>query len=124
MENEFFSKTRFSARLRALRGGRSQSEVAKILGLSQQKWQRIESGKNEPNLTLLVKMSVLLGTPVATLLGLDDTQIESLPPTKRMEGQLLKLERGAEEILADAKSYCDNVKSARKQFEKLKAEMT
>lgn len=123
MENEFFSKEQFSARLRALRGNRSQAEVAKILGLSQQKWQRIESGKNEPNLTLLVKMSVLLGMPVATLLGLGNTQIESPPPTKQMEGQLLKLERSAEEILASAKSYCDNVKSARKQFEKLKDAM-
>lgn len=120
MENMFFSKDKFCARLKTLRGSRSQKEIANMLGLQQQKWQRIESGKNEPNLSLLVQMSIVLNVSIPSLLGIDDTQSELRSPSRYMDSQLTTLEKGAAEILASAQSYFENVKSARKEYEKLK----
>ena len=103
MENEFFSRDRFSAKLKALRGEMSQAEVAKKLGILQQKWQRIESGKNEPDLSLLVKMSIVFKVTLSDLLAVrqPDNNIEE----SEWRSRALESER----MLKEMDGYVDKV---------------
>jgi len=64
-------KNKLGERLRELRGDRSQSAVARLLGMPQQNWQRYESGTSEPSLDVLHEICVTLGASMDWLCGLD-----------------------------------------------------
>lgn len=55
--------------LKKARGLRSQSDVAKELGLTRQQIWNYETGASEPPLNVLVKMAHLYGTSVEKLLS-------------------------------------------------------
>jgi len=65
-------KKLFCSRLRELRGVRSQAEVARLLGMPQQNWQRYETGVTEPDLGTLHRICVTLGASVDWLIGLTE----------------------------------------------------
>jgi len=52
----------------------TQEELAKLLYLSGQAIYYYESGRREPSLTTLVKLSEVLKTPITTLLGLNQKE--------------------------------------------------
>jgi transcriptional regulator with XRE-family HTH domain len=60
--------------------GLSNAEVARRVGLSERRYAHYVSGRNEPDLALLVKISGLLRTTPNDLLGFGSRQVES---TKR-----------------------------------------
>ena len=64
-------KNLFCSRLRELRGVRSQTEVARLLGINQQNWQRYETGVSEPDFEMLHRICVTLGANADWLLGMD-----------------------------------------------------
>ena len=64
----------FKFRLKDLRGSRTQKEAAKIVGIYQQKWQRLESGDNEPDLDLILKLCEKFSCSADYLLGLSESK--------------------------------------------------
>jgi len=71
----------FGERLKALRGARSQKQAAEFVGIYQQKWQRLESGDNEPDIALILKLCEKFACSSDYLLGLSeikDTKNESV----------------------------------------------
>lgn len=55
-------------KLKKARGMRSQSDVAKALGLSRQQIWNYENGTSEPPLSILIKLAELYGIRVETLI--------------------------------------------------------
>jgi len=71
----------FGARLKALRGIKSQKQAAEFVGIYQQKWQRLEAGDNEPDIALILKLCDKFSCSSDYLLGLcesKDTKNESV----------------------------------------------
>ena len=62
----------FSKRIRALRGSRSQREVAEGIGTTQQSLGRYESGKRKPDLEIIERLAVYFEVSADYLLGLND----------------------------------------------------
>lgn len=62
----------FCDRLKSVRGGRTLKEVASLLGINYQNYQRYESGEREPDLAMLHHIGVTFGVSVDWLLGLSD----------------------------------------------------
>ena len=62
------------SRIRALREDRdmNQTEMAKLLGMSQTGYSKYETGENDIPTAVLVKLSQIHGTSVDYLLGLTD----------------------------------------------------
>lgn len=72
----------FSERIRQIRNGRSQQEVADFLGVTKNKWSTWELGKYEPDLETLVQICKKFDVPSDWVLGLRDTQIADRAPQK------------------------------------------
>ena len=64
----------FKARLKALRGSKSQAEAAKLVGIYQQKWQRLEHGDTEPDIKLILDLCEKFACSSDYLLGLSETK--------------------------------------------------
>jgi len=56
------------SRLRAARGNRSASEVARLLNISYQHLWYVETGKRTPSLTLLARLCALYDIPMDRLI--------------------------------------------------------
>ena len=63
---------KFSDRLKELRGTRSQSEVADLLGIKQNAWSRYELGAATPGADMLIQICTTFGVSADWLLGLSD----------------------------------------------------
>lgn len=63
------ARMRFSKRLKELRGGRSQAEIATILGLKQPTYASYEIGSREPSMQTLVKIADFYNVSLDTLFG-------------------------------------------------------
>lgn len=61
----------FSERLRLARGDRSQAEAARLLGISPMRLSNYESGKREPDISLLKKIVESYGVSADWLIGAD-----------------------------------------------------
>jgi transcriptional regulator with XRE-family HTH domain len=61
-------------RLRQLRGKRTQSEVAKTLGITRARYSHYENGRNEPDTEMLQKIADYYGVSIDYLLGGDESQ--------------------------------------------------
>jgi transcriptional regulator with XRE-family HTH domain len=61
-------------RLRQLRGKRTQSEVAKILGITRARYSHYENGRNEPDTEMLQKIADYYKVSVDYLLGNEENQ--------------------------------------------------
>ncbi|WP_286821717.1 helix-turn-helix transcriptional regulator [Mitsuokella sp. UBA4253] len=53
--------------LTGYRGKRSQAEMAKMYGVSQQMWSRWENGENKPSVVVMKKMELDSGIPMEIL---------------------------------------------------------
>lgn len=71
----------FGSRLKSLRGSKTQKQIADFVGIYQQKWQRLESGDNEPDIALILKLCEKFACSADYLLGISeikDTKNESV----------------------------------------------
>jgi DNA-binding XRE family transcriptional regulator len=102
-------KVRIGNRLKTLRGQNSQTNMAKIMGVSQSCWQAWEVGKNEPNLTAVHDICTQFNCSSDWLLGL-----KAKTPAKN--GNTLK----NEDIGRDC-SKCDFMKTAIKMVKSQRA---
>ena len=64
----------FSDQLRRVRGSRTQTEMANLLGVKQQHYARYETGVTTPGIDVLYKFCKILGVSADVLLGLDSTR--------------------------------------------------
>lgn len=100
----------FSQRLKWLREkrGRTQKDIAEMLGISQQYYGRFEKGTGQPNLEVLAKMPKLLGESTDFLLGVTDIDSETDELMAHYLNHKYQLERYKEkynnalEVLEDA----------------------
>jgi len=68
-------KNRLPHNLKALRKGKSQKEAADLIGVNQVKWSRMERGKFEPDIDLILTLCVKYGvTPTWLLTGVGEPQ--------------------------------------------------
>lgn len=51
-------------RCKELRGNRSQSDIAKFLGVTQQQYSNIEKSKNPPKIKTCIKLSKIFDKPI------------------------------------------------------------
>lgn len=115
-KNEFFSKAAFCANLRALRGEKSQNEMAKLVGVnSQQQWQRLEKCEIEPNLTLLVRIAKLFNKPVGVLLGVEEETAEHAAGAGVLDG-IRTLRKEMEAGIAKANTFLESINSLEKKL--------
>jgi len=98
--------TFFSARLRELRGEQTQLEIAKNLGISQQKWQRLETGYNEPSMEMLQKICLLFGVSADWLLNISTLKLKESSVTNgvktkisELKGYAVSVSKQADELL-------------------------
>jgi transcriptional regulator with XRE-family HTH domain len=103
-------KKLFCSRLRELRGVRSQAEVARLLGMPQQNWQRYETGVTEPDLGTLHRICVTLGASVDWLIGLTEDR-RGLPAGAAREAEDLRREKLCAECAAKAAVIADQARS-------------
>lgn len=83
----------FAERIKLLRKEKSQVETAIKLGITQSKWQRIESGKCEPNLEMLCKICIEFNVSSDWLLGIEsvknvDVAVPSIPEMPHFAGKI------------------------------------
>ena len=72
---------KFALRLRELRGGLSQKEMAEKLGIPQQTYAGWELGNRQPKLEMLEEISLQFAVSADWLLGLTDTRSGGSPAT-------------------------------------------
>jgi transcriptional regulator with XRE-family HTH domain len=70
-----------AARLKTLRGSLSQAEFASKIGLIQQTYANYESGRAEPSVEKILKISRIFSVSTDWLFGLDDTKPPDKPPS-------------------------------------------
>lgn len=87
-------KKEFCDRLKALRGGMSQTEFAKKIGTKQTTYSGWETGMREPDLTTLCVIAETMGTSPNELLGFSPMPKPLHPPDRAVE-----LKREIEAIL-------------------------
>lgn len=114
-----FDKRKIAERLKALRGARTQAEMAEILGIAQQGWARYESGKVLPGAEVIHQICVKLHKSADYILGLidDENGVSAMPSTTS---------RDIERLRADAAQVCirsdsfiaavDNLKETLQRF--------
>ena len=86
--------TKFAERLRALRGTRSQAEMAAFVGgVTQEAWAQWELGKRQPKLDLFIHICQRLGVHADWLLGMDDSP-QPVKPSIDEQLALLKVQLG------------------------------
>lgn len=97
--------TKFSERLRALRGTRSQAEMAAFVGMNgQASWAQWEIGARQPKLDMFAHLCKRLGVTADWLLGLSD----ETPPVKpsiddqltTLKAQIVETAKSMESIMA------------------------
>jgi transcriptional regulator with XRE-family HTH domain len=84
----------FAARLKSVRGGRSQSEMATLLDMKQPMYARYESGVTLPSAEVICRICDATGESADFLLGRSSTSMSALR-TQRLGG-LAKPGRNAE----------------------------
>ena len=62
-------KNTFHIVLKELRGNKSQSEIAKELGLTQRTWSYYEQGTREPDIDTLIAIAEYFKVPIDVLVG-------------------------------------------------------
>ena len=86
--------TKFAERLRALRGTRSQMEMAAFLGMhTQASWAQWETGARQPKLDMFTDVCKRLRVSADWLLGIDDTP-QTPKPSIDEQLALLKAQLG------------------------------
>lgn len=78
-------KKEFCERLRALRGGASQTAFAKQIGAKQTTYSAWETGAREPDLTTLCAIAEATGTSPNELLGFSPMPKPMHPPDRSAE---------------------------------------
>ena len=119
-----FNKEKVSERLKALRGTRTQSEMAEILGIAQQGWARYETGKVVPGAEVIHQICVKLHVSADYLLGLSDSQdgLGLAPPTASRDIERLRADAAQVCIRADSFiAAVDNLKETLQRFSSTKA---
>ncbi|MBA4544480.1 helix-turn-helix transcriptional regulator [Thermoactinomyces daqus] len=66
-------------RLKKLRGKRTQSDVAKALGITRSRYSHYENGRNEPDTEMLQKLADYYNVTVDYLLGNEETKNKNEP---------------------------------------------
>ena len=64
----------FKDRIKLLRNGQSQQEMADLLGITKNKWSTWELGKYEPDLNTLIQICEKFNVSPAWILGLQDNK--------------------------------------------------
>ena len=108
-----FSKEKIAGRLRAIRGSRTQAEMAELLGIAQQGWARYEKGQVVPGAEVLHQICVKLHKSADYILGLidDENAVGATLPTAS---------RDIERLRADAAQVCIRADSFTAAIENLK----
>ena len=108
-----FEKEKVAERLKAIRGTRTQAEMAEILGIAQQGWARYESGKVMPGAEVIHQICVKLHISADYILGLTDNEsgVAVIPSTAS---------RDIERLRADAAQVCVRADSFNAAIENLK----
>ena len=84
-------------RLRELRGKRTQTHMAKAMGVSQASYAQLETGRRHENLKRFADMCRALNVSADWLLGLDD-QRKHL----RLDSEITELRQQADELVGNA----------------------
>ena len=97
--------TKFAERLRALRGTRSQMEMAAFLGMhTQASWAQWEIGARQPKLDMFAHLCKRLCVSADWLLGIDDTPQTPKPSIDEqlalLKAQLGETSKSMESIMA------------------------
>ena len=97
--------TKFAERLRALRGTRSQMEMAAFVGgITQAAWAQWEMGARQPKLDVFAHICKQLGVTADWLIGIDDTQPTPKPSIDEqlalLKAQLGETSKSMEGIMA------------------------
>jgi len=64
------------AKLRAARGDRKLSEVARVVGVSRQNISNYEKGHNQPSAVILARLCILYKTPIENLVTPDEVFLQ------------------------------------------------
>ena len=108
-----FDKNKVAERLKAMRGSRSQAEMADLLGIAQQGWARYETGKVMPGAEVIHQMCVELHVSADYILGLvDDANVVGAMPSPTS--------RDIERLRADAAQVCIRADSFTAAIDNLK----
>ena len=96
-------KKNLSFRLRELRGGLSQSEFARKVGLKQTSYSGWESGAKVPAATAIIQISNAIGVSSDWILGLSDDRTGHAAPVAdaSLVARVAELEREADRLRAE-----------------------
>lgn len=114
-----FSKNIIAERLKALRGSRTQAEMADLLGIAQQGWARYESGKVMPGAEVIHQICVKLDKSADYILGLcnDEHGAGAMPSTASRDIERLRADAAQVCIRADSFiAAVDNLKETLQRF--------
>lgn len=71
------------SRLATLRGKRTQQEVATALGITRSRYSHYETGRNEPDQSMLQKLATYHNCSIDYLIGRTDDPMKDLPEEAR-----------------------------------------
>ena len=114
-----FDKEKVSGRLRSLRGGRTQADMAEILGIAQQGWARYETGKVVPGAEVIHQICVKLHVSADYILGLSDDENGIGPASSSTSRDIERLRADAAQVCVRADSFnaaIENLKETLQRF--------
>lgn len=114
-----FDKNKVAERLKAMRGSRSQAEMADLLGIAQQGWARYETGKVMPGAEVIHQICVKLHVSADYILGLvdDANVVGAMPSTTSRDIERLRADAAQVCIRADSfTAAIDNLKETLERF--------
>jgi len=105
--------TKFAERLRALRGTRSQAEMAAFIGMhTQASWAQWEVGARQPKLDMFVEICKKLGVSADWMLGMDDSPQQ---PKPSIDEQLALLKAQLGETSKNMESLMSQISNLEKE---------
>lgn len=119
-----FDKEKVSGRLKTLRGGRTQADMAEILGIAQQGWARYETGKVLPGAEVIHQICVKLHVSADYILGLSDDESGVGPTLSSTSRDIERLRADAAQVCIRADSFTaaiDNLKETLQRFSPAKS---
>lgn len=97
-------------RLRILRSDKTQTRIAKELGINQQTYANWELGNRQPKLQDLVSIAFHFGVSTDWLLGLEGSSNESDLPDSRLNSKIMNLKKTATEAAVSIDQLLDSIK--------------